>query len=1492
MLALVVCALSTRTGTQSSTSAPSARPFFHYTSVLPLGTPGPNDGAADIALFENIRDVVISPAGVMYVADGHAVRRIAADGAVTTIAGSVTEAGEMDGSGLQARFRNPGAIAAAANGVVLVADTGNHTIRQIAVDGTVTTVAGRAGLGGNANGQARHSRLLSPNGIVVHPSGAVYFTEQNCLLRRLTTAQVVELVSGAPGVCGSTDGTGGAARLAGPVALAVDAAGVLYVAESNHTLRRITADGVVTTLAGTPGVYGTQDGAPGEARLSFPRDVTVTPSGAVRVLESWSVESSGGSHSMNVGQAAIRDVAPEGTLTRVRFLGASAWATLGRGLAYDAAGLAYWVHEQYFGPAVELMAAQGTGAATTWSGSGAGRSSRTGTTVTTDASGIVELARVAGDGWRVRRISLDGTVTTPLASLPDGESAGELQALIAASGETIAVVRRQIVLSPDVSTIQRVVGGVTQSFASVPAQVRGLAAAPDGGFIAVADRAVYAVSTAGVVRAIAGDGQTGYVDGPAASARFDSPQGAVVAPNGDVLVADSGNHVLRRISADGQVSTVAGVPRMSGWTDGPASSARFNAPRELALASDGSLIVNDQGGRALRRVPLSGAVSTVAAPAGSLAGTTGVAQTITGMSDGRIVRAAGHGLWIGTLPSPVALTLTEPPASQAVLTGDDAVFSLVASGAPAPTVEWQQSLDGGNTWEQVSPPASAIGGRYTLVVRAVTAGMHGRQYRALVVDADESMVSTPVTLSVTGLGVDVTSLSFLATAPSSGAFGAAAQPITLTVPVEGTPWTLTADQSWLTVTPGSGTGAATVAVSVSAAGMTDGQTMYGSLRLTAPSLEPVVVPVQVRALRAPGITSQPRDSALVATSAWFSVRISGLEYTTRWEQSDDGVNWIAAEGSSGFGLSEWWLNVPNAVDGRWYRLVATNAAGATATTAVRSRRPTMAADRTTIDFRGWRDRTGAMRFVTLTSQVQLTDVSWWTTRWSLASPVPWLEITPSSATGPGTITMTLKPEWLPAGAEWTASLQVVASLLSQMQVDNLTVASISVRVTAPSDSAGPFGQVDTPAQSTTGVQGSVAMTGWVLDDIGVASVDIYRECFPFDVAGTCESIVGRSVVYVGRATIVPGARPDVAAAYAGWPDAGRAGWGFLMLTPMLPHVPAGRLYGGQGPITIYAIATDVEGTRRLLGRSADPRDPASGMPTTMTLANDSIARPFGAIDSPAQGATVSGLLHNFGWVLTPDTNTIADPTDIVIPSDGSGVTVFIDGVARGTVSFNFCRGSAGPTVSPGSYCDDDVASVFGHVIPQPLLTPRSSNPTAHRNLDAGRGAIGVFSIDTTALSNGLHAISWGVTDSAGRTEGLGSRFFTVDNPAAPRAAARADRLDAGGVRALPAAAQGVWARTGFDLSTPWTNVRPTDAGDYAVAVPEAGRLELWLGAPVSAAFMVLADGLMALPDEATLDGARFSWAPPAGYLGEYRLIFVRGAERIEFLVRIGRQPGR
>ncbi len=404
-------------------------------------------------------------------------------------------------------------------------------------------------------------------------------------------------------------------------------------------------------------------------------------------------------------------------------------------------------------------------------------------------------------------------------------------------------------------------------------------------------------------------------------------------------------------------------------------------------------------------------------------------------------------------------------------------------------------------------------------------------------------------------------------------------------------------------------------------------------------------------------------------------------------------------------------------------------------------------------------------------------------------------------------------------------------------------------------------------------------------------VKLYRDCLSIDNPAACQSAWGSSLTLIGSATFVPGARPDVEAAFRDMPQAYRAGWGMQVLSNVLPHVPLMRPHGGQGAITFYAVATDEDGHQTLLGRST-----ADHAPTSLAFDNDAIAMPFGTIDTPAEGAATEAILANFGWALTPDVDAAAGAGDILIPTDGSSVIVWIDGAPWGSVSYNLCRGNVGNPVPPGVYCNDDVANVFGNAAPQIPLTPRSSNPTVFRNLDAQRGAIGVFAIDTTTLPNGLHTIAWSVTDSAGRTNGVGSRFFVVRNGAS-LPAFRAAALDtavrpsnptpSNPGRALPIAHQTILMRTGFDLGEPYTPLLPDAAGIHRLTLPEMGRVELLLE-HVDAGYLLANGQARDLPVGSRLDAgtATFTWSPPPGFIGAYRLVFTRPSGAIIVEVRV------
>jgi Beta-propeller repeat len=252
--------------------------------------------------------------------------------------------------------------------------------------------------------------------------------------------------------------------------------------------------------------------------------------------------------------------------------------------------------------------------------------------------------------------------------------------------------------------------------------------------------------------------------------------------------------------------------------------------------------------------------------------------------------------------------------------------------------------------------------------------------------------------------------------------------------------------------------------------------------------------------------------------------------------------------------------------------------------------------------------------------------------------------------------------------------------------------------------AAPFGVVDTPQNGATGLSGAIGVTGWAFCEDQVPTIQILRDTVPGEPA------YPTGTVYIGSAVFLPGARPDVAAAFPTYPYNDRAGWGVQILSNMLPNAAGGGSLG-NGTYKLHAVARNLQGQGVEIGQR------------TVSVDNAHSVVPFGTIDTPGNGATISGNAYlNFGWAVTPQPNTI--------PKDGSTMFVYIDNVPVGHPVYNNFR--------------SDIASLFP-------------------GLNNSNGAVGYYIIDTTKLSNGLHSLAWSVLDNAGHSGGIGSRLFIVQN---------------------------------------------------------------------------------------------------------------------------------
>ena len=255
------------------------------------GSPGfgSTDGPGTSARFHYPDDVATDAAGNVYVADGqnNTIRKVTPAGVVSTLAGLAGSAGYADGTGANARFWNPAGIVVDAATNVYVSDAGNNLLRRITPNGTVTTVAGKAGGGAYADGTGGAAQFNGPSGLGVDGAGNVFMADAfNNLIRRITPAGVVSTVAGIPGVIGSADGPGTNATFYYPEGVDVDASNNLYVADTfNNEIRKITPAGVVSTYAGSSRSLGSKDGAATNALFYEPQGLEADAAGNVYVAD-------------------------------------------------------------------------------------------------------------------------------------------------------------------------------------------------------------------------------------------------------------------------------------------------------------------------------------------------------------------------------------------------------------------------------------------------------------------------------------------------------------------------------------------------------------------------------------------------------------------------------------------------------------------------------------------------------------------------------------------------------------------------------------------------------------------------------------------------------------------------------------------------------------------------------------------------------------------------------------------------------------------------------------------------------------------------------------------------------------------------------------------------------------------------------------------------------------------------------------------------------
>ena len=670
-------------------------------------------GPATRARLRRPGGVAVDASGNLFIADtvNHRVRRVdASTGLITTVVGTGDRGSTGDGGPAGSASLNlPQGVAVDGSGNLLIVDTFNHRVRRVdASTGVITTVAGDGTGGFSGDGGPSTSASLNfPRGVTVDGSGNLFIADfSNQRIRRVDASTgVISTVAG-DGASGFSGDGGPATRasLNSPRGVAVDASGNLFIADTlNHRVRRVDAStGTITTVAGTgkAGLSG-DGGLPTNAGLNLPFAVAVDGPGNLFIADT--------------SNNRIRRVdASTGVITTVAggFIGDGGLATSASlngplGVAVDAPGNLFIAD---FSNQRIRRVDGATGIITTVAGDGASGFSRDGGPaisaslsdargVAVDASGNLFIADTGNN--RVRRVDASTGIITTVAGdgtagfsgdggpatsaslrFPAGTAVDPSGNLFIADGLNNRIRR----VDAATGTITTVAGNGAFGFSgdggpATDASLRfprGVAVDASGNLL-IADASNHRIrrvdASTGVITTVAGDGGSGFSGdgGPATSASLNLPAGVAVDALGNLFIADTSNHRVRRVDAStGVITTVAG-DGLRGFSGdgGPATSASLRDPFGVAVDGSGNLVIADFFNHRVRRVDgPTGVITTVAGdPSGIL--------FIADRSNDRIRRVGGIAA-AGATPTPTPISsLAGPTQSSSTSLGQWGLMALV-----------------------------------------------------------------------------------------------------------------------------------------------------------------------------------------------------------------------------------------------------------------------------------------------------------------------------------------------------------------------------------------------------------------------------------------------------------------------------------------------------------------------------------------------------------------------------------------------------------------------------------------------------------------------------------------------------------------------------------------------------------------------------------------------------------------------------------------------
>ncbi|HEY3755894.1 MAG TPA: SMP-30/gluconolactonase/LRE family protein [Opitutaceae bacterium] len=651
------------------------------------GQAGSDSGATAVssAKFVYPSAVAVDGQNNVYVADmGDNTIREISGGTVTLLAGQPYVAGSANGTASAATFNGPLGIAVDSAGAnVYVSDTNNSVIRKIA-GGQVSTFAGMVGQTGSADGSGTSAQFNYPGGIVADTAGNVYVADfDNSTIRVITPAGQVSTLAGSAGQTGHVDAVGGAARFDHPAAVAVDASGNAYVADtSTQTIRKIVVSSqLVSTIGGTADTPGH-----GTSAFFYPQGIAATSSGTVYVADTGnhevkSVSGGGGSVSLTAGALGTIGLADSGLLSSSFNYPYGIAAANGNVYVADSGNNVIRVIGS---TGVSTLA--GSGVAGSANGTGTAASFNNPSDVAVDSQGNVFVADTGNS--LIRMITPSGVVST-------------VAGIAGTTGSNNG---------PD----------ATATFN----QPQGLAVdGSDNIYVADTGNSVIRMIThqTGMVSTYAGTvGQTGSANG-SSGATFNRPTGVALDSSGDLYVADFSNNTIRQISG-GYTSTVAGTAGVVGDKDAEGGGASFNQPYKVAVDSNGLIYVADTGNHAIRVINKSNSSSVT-----TVSGTNSrfyYPQGIAVDSNGTIYVADGDNQVIDSAPASVAVSSNSVLSNHTIPVGGSTTFTLGSYGSGS-AIQWQVSTNSGGSWSDVGGATSS-----SLAISNATSQMNGYEYRA------------------------------------------------------------------------------------------------------------------------------------------------------------------------------------------------------------------------------------------------------------------------------------------------------------------------------------------------------------------------------------------------------------------------------------------------------------------------------------------------------------------------------------------------------------------------------------------------------------------------------------------------------------------------------------------------------------------------------------------------------------------------------------------